>query len=81
MERLRLYFYAGEIAYLSFTYEKVNKTDSLQPYGCKGRLYHIFPHLKFCIVIKSRLNDFQISLFSLHLSYQHRTITRNIYVT
>ena len=29
---------AGKINHLSFTYEKVNKTDSLQPPGCIGLL-------------------------------------------
>ena len=27
---------AGVIADFSFTYEKINKTDSLQPSGCNG---------------------------------------------
>ena len=35
------FFYAGKIAQFSFTYEKVNKTDSVQPYGCNGPLVYI----------------------------------------
>ena len=42
MGRLRLYFYAGKIAHFSFTYEKLNKTDGLQQYGCIGPLVYIF---------------------------------------
>ena len=37
-ERLRLYFYAGKITNFPFTYEKVNKTNSLKPFGCNGPL-------------------------------------------
>ena len=29
---------AGKIAHFIFTYEKVDKTDSLQPSGCNGLL-------------------------------------------
>ena len=34
--RLVLYFYAGKVAHFSFTYEKVNKIDSLQPSHSTG---------------------------------------------
>ena len=37
-ERFKLNFNAGEIAHFSFTYEKVNKTDSLQQSCCNRPL-------------------------------------------
>ena len=32
------YIFAGKFAQFSFTYEKVNRTDSLQPSSCDGPL-------------------------------------------
>ena len=29
---------AGKMVHFTFTYEKVNKADSLQPFGCNGPL-------------------------------------------
>ena len=34
--RLRLYLYAGNNTHFTFTYKKVSKADSLQPFGCNG---------------------------------------------
>ena len=43
---------AGKIDNFSFTYEKVNKTDSLQPSGCNGPLVCINRRSVFCLLIK-----------------------------
>ena len=38
--RLRLHSHAEQIAHFSFTYDKVNKMDSVRPSGVNGRLYN-----------------------------------------
>ena len=57
--RLRQYFYAGQIAYFSFTYEKVNKTDSLQQATCLKIPINLKDHIKFLLefITKQRNNS------------------------
>ena len=43
-----------KIAHISFTYKKVNKSDSLQPCGCNGRLFHrkaLYDYIVFFLFI------------------------------
>ena len=49
--RLRLYFYAGKIAHVSLTYNKVNKTHSLQPSCCNGPLVSISSFRCVCLSV------------------------------
>ena len=54
--RLRLYFYAGNIAHYTSTYEKVNKTDRLQAFGCNGPFLTIY-EIKKTIKLDVSEND------------------------